>query len=114
MEITRGINNGVAVLTLSGRLTVADTPGRLKAAATQALSDGARAIILDLADVPYVDSTRLGELIATHIAVSRQQGRLALVCPTDRITALFKLAGLEGVFVTYASLADARYALAGA
>lgn len=111
MEITRQLDGSVAVLALVGRLTVNDTPGRLKTEATQALADGARAIILDLAQVPYIDSTRLGELITAHISVSRQQGRLVLVCPTQRITALLRLAGLDGVFETYPSVADARRAL---
>jgi len=111
MEIIRHHVDGIAVLAMAGRLTVNDTPGLLKAEATQALADGARAVILDLAQVPYIDSTRLGELIAAHITVARQGGRLVLVCPTQRITALLQLAGLGGIFETYSSLELARQAL---
>jgi anti-sigma B factor antagonist len=111
MEITQRRDGNIATLVVQGRLTITDTPGRLKAAATRALADGATAILLDLAQVPYIDSTRLGELIATHIAVARQNGRLLLICPTDRITALLKLAGLEGIFETFRSASDARKAL---
>ena len=88
-----------------------DTPGLLKTEATQAVADGARAVILDLAQVPYIDSTRLGELIGAHITVARQGGRLVLVCPTERITALLTLAGLGGIFETYSSLDLARQAV---
>ncbi len=111
MEITRRIEDGVAVLALVGRLTVNDTPGELKAAAAQAITAGATAVALDLSQVPYIDSTRLGELIAAHITVARQNGRLVLICPTQRITALLKLAGLEGIFKTYPSFDAARTAL---
>ena len=111
MEITRHHDADIAVLALVGRLTVNDAPGRLKAEASQAITDGARAIILDLAQVPYIDSTRLGELIAAHISVARQSGRLVLVCPTQRITALLKLAGLVVIFETYPTLEQARAAL---
>lgn len=111
MEITRQLDDGIAVLALVGRLTVTDAPGVLKAAAAQAVADGARAVALDLSQVPYIDSTRLGELIAAHITVARQEGRLVLICPTKRITALLRLAGLEGIFETYASLEEARTAL---
>lgn len=113
MEITRAQAGHVATLTLAGRLTVTDTPGRLKAEAAAAIAEGATAVILDLTQVPYIDSTRLGELIATQITVSRQNGRLALVCPTQRITALLKLAGLDGVFETFPSVDAARSALGG-
>jgi anti-sigma B factor antagonist len=111
MEITRHHVDAIAVLALVGRLTVNDTAGQLKAEATQALADGAGAVILDLSQVPYIDSTRLGELIGTHITVARQGGRLVLVCPTQRITALLKIAGLEGIFESYSSLDLARQAV---
>jgi len=111
MEITPHHVDGIAVLALVGRLTVNDTPGQLKAEATLALAAGARAVILDLAQVPYIDSTRLGELIAAHITVARQGGRLVLVCPTERITALLRLAGLDGIFEIYRSRELARQAL---
>ena len=113
MEISREQVGPIATLTLAGRLTVTDTPGRLKNEAADAIRAGATAVILDLTHVPYIDSTRLGELIATQITVSRQNGRLALVCPTQRITALLKLAGLEGVFETFPSVDAARTALGG-
>lgn len=114
MDVARSLDGSIATLTLAGRLTVTDTPGRLKAAALEALAQRARAIILDLSQVPYIDSTRLGELITAHITVSRQQGRLVLVCTSGRIPELLKIAGLEGVFETYTSIDDARQALAGA
>jgi anti-sigma B factor antagonist len=111
MEITRRLDDGIAVLGLVGRLTVNDTPGLLKTAAARAIADGASAVALDLSQVPYIDSTRLGELIAAHITVTRQHGRLVLICPTQRITALLRLAGLEGIFETFESLDRARQAL---
>jgi anti-sigma B factor antagonist len=111
MEILRRLDDGIAVLALVGRLTVNDPPGLLKAAAGQAVADGAGVVALDLSQVPYIDSTRLGDLIGAHITVARQNGRLVLICPTKRITALLRLAGLEGIFETYASLEAARRAI---
>lgn len=111
MEIYDRLDDSIAVLTLVGRLTVTDAPGRLKTAATHALARGAHVVALDLSQVPYIDSTRLGELIATHISVAKQNGRLMLVAPPTRITALLRLAGLEEVFEVYESLDAARRAL---
>lgn len=111
MEITQRLDGGIAVLALVGRLTVNDTPGLLKAAAANAVINGASTVALDLSQVPYIDSTRLGELIAAHISVARHGGRLVLICPTERITALLTIAGLEGIFETYPSLDAARTAI---
>ncbi len=108
MEIDTSLNDGIAILRLSGRLTVSDKAGNLKQAASHAVAAGASVVLLDLARVPYIDSTRLGELIAAHITVARQGGRLGLVGTTSRITELLTLAGLEGIFELFPTVADAR------
>ena len=111
MEIDTSLDGAIAIIRMTGRLTVSDKPGGLKQAATAAIAGGARVVLLDLSRVPYIDSTRLGELIAAHISVARQDGRLALVGTTARITELLTLAGLEGIFETHASVDAARAAL---
>lgn len=108
MQITEQHLGDTTVLVLQGRLTVSDAPGLLKTAATQAAAGPAALILIDLADVPYIDSTRLGELITSHISVARAGKRLALLRPPARILELLSLAGLAGVFATYDSVEDAR------
>ena len=112
MEIHSSIDGGVATLLLTGRLTVSDEPGSLKQAAADAVAAGAKSVVLDLSRVPYIDSTRLGELIAAHVTVSRQGGRLVVEGATSHISNLLKVAGLEGIFESFASAADAQAALA--
>jgi anti-sigma B factor antagonist len=97
----------IAVLTLGGRLTVNDEPGRLKAAVARALGQGARHVVLDLAGVQYIDSTRLGELIASHVAVSRQGGQLKFARTPTRVNELLAMAGLAGLFEQFPSVDDA-------
>lgn len=111
MEIDTSLDGAVAILHLTGRLTVSDQPGGLKQAAAGAITAGARVVLVDLSRVPYIDSTRLGELIAAHISVAKLGGRLVLVCSTGRITELFTLAGLGGIFESYPSIDAARAAL---
>ena len=97
----------VAVLTLGGRLTVNDEPGQLKAAVAKVLSQGARHVVLDLAGVQYIDSTRLGELIASHVAVSRQGGQLKFARTPSRVTELLQMAGLGGLFAQFDTVDEA-------
>lgn len=108
MQITEEHLDDATVLVLNGRLTVSDAPGQLKAAATRAAAGPVSLVLIDLAGVPYIDSTRLGELITSHISVARLGKRLALLRPTARILELLSLAGLAGVFATYDSVDDAR------
>jgi anti-sigma B factor antagonist len=95
------------VLELSGRLTINDQPGVLKDRVAAVIQQGARRVLLDLAGVGYIDSTRLGELIAAQITVSRIGGRFGLVATPRRVNELLKMAGLEGVFEQYATVKDA-------
>jgi len=111
MEIQTSIDGHVATLQMTGRLTVSDTPGNLKQAAADAVTGGAKTVVLDLSRVPYIDSTRLGELIAAHVTVSRNGGRLIVAGATSHITNLLKVAGLEGIFEQFPSVADAHKAL---
>jgi anti-sigma B factor antagonist len=114
MEIRQHASDGIAVVELAGRLTINDQPGMLKDAVASAVANGAKHVLLDLSGVRYIDSTRLGEIIAAHVTVSRQGGRLKLVATPDRIVELLEIAGLDGVFERYASADEARRSLGAA
>ena len=60
-------------------------------------------ILLNLADVPYIDSAGLGEVVRTYTTVSRQGGQLKLVNLTKRITDLLSITKLLTVFETFDS-----------
>jgi anti-sigma B factor antagonist len=98
MELRERQIRDVAVIELAGRLTVNDEPGLLKEAVAGAVRRGTKHIVIDLSGVRYIDSTRLGELIAAHVSVSRDGGRLTLVATPPRIVELLDMAGLDGVF----------------
>jgi len=107
MDIRSRQLDGNTIVELSGRLTVNDQPGQLKQLVADAVEKGARNVLVDLSGVRYIDSTRLGELIAAHITVSRQGGRLRLVGTPDRIQELLEIAGLDSVFERYPTLEEA-------
>lgn len=107
MDIRFRQSGNIAILELAGRLTVNDKPGVLKEAVVSAVEGGARHVLLDLSGVHYIDSTRLGEIIASHVTVTRRGGHLRLVGTPDRINELLALAGLAGVFERYKTAEDA-------
>jgi anti-sigma B factor antagonist len=107
MEIRQRQSGNIAILELAGRLTVNDQPGMLKEAVANAVESGSRHVLLDLSGVHYIDSTRLGEIIASHVTVTRRGGHLRLVGTPARITELLAIAGLEGVFERFATTEEA-------
>lgn len=97
----------IAVLEVDGSLAAGDDPGVLKAAVEDALRRGSVDVVLDLTKVGYVGSTRLGELIAAHVTVTRGGGRLKLASVPPRVVELLRIAGLESVFERFDSVAAA-------
>lgn len=104
VQIQTRVQGPVAIVVLSGRLTVTDSPSLLKDAVAEVVRQGAKHVILDLSDVHYIDSTRLGELIAAHITVSRVGSRLRLAHVPPRVVELLTLAGLGDVFERFDSV----------
>lgn len=107
MQIRHTIADAVAVLELTGRLTVNDSQGLIREAVAEVLRGGATSVVLNLAGVQYIDSTRLGELIAAHVTLSRTGGRLTIAGTPPRVLDLLTLAGLDTIFERFETVADA-------
>lgn len=68
-------------------------------------------LIIDLSEVPYIDSAALGSLVHTYVSCQKNQRRLALVGLTHRVSNVIKLSALDALFQTYATLPEAEDAL---
>ena len=69
--------------------------------------------IVDLTDVPYMDSAALGSLMGLHVSCQQHERRYALVGPSDRLRTVFRVSGVANILVIYDSLAEADAALGG-
>jgi anti-anti-sigma factor len=108
IESTLGSRAGVRVLRLSGAFT-------LQAlfdfqSIVRGLSDPV--LIVDLTEVPYMDSASLGALMTVHTTSQRNKRLYALVGATERVRTLFHVAGVDRILVTYPTLEGAQDALA--
>ena len=111
MDIRSRLDGNVAIIELAGRLTVNDRSGLLKETVVSALAQGAKNVLIDLKGVNYIDSTRLGELIASHVTVSRNGGRLTLLRTPPRVAELLHISGLGTVFEQFTSIDEAKASL---
>src|ERR1700751_887961 len=87
----------------SGDVVILD----LKDKVNSLVNQGIKKIVLNLAEVPYIDSAGLGEIVRTYTTVSRQGGSLKLLNLTKRITDLLAITKLLTVFETFDSESDA-------
>ena len=107
MHIDERSAGDVTVLDLKGRMTMGEGDELLKDKVNSLILQGRKKLVLNLADVPYVDSAGLGEIVRTYTTVTKQGGSLKLANLTKRITDLLSITKLLTVFDTFDSEADA-------
>jgi anti-sigma B factor antagonist len=107
MQIDQRVVGDVMVLDLKGRITMGEGDELLKDKVNSLVNQGHKKIVLNLAEVPYIDSAGLGEIVRTYTTVSRQGGSLKLLNLTKRITDLLSITKLLTVFETFDSENDA-------
>ncbi|MEQ1573593.1 MAG: STAS domain-containing protein [Vicinamibacterales bacterium] len=107
MQIEERAAGDVTLLDLKGKLTLGEGDELLKDKINSMIQQGQRKIVLNLAEVPYIDSAGLGEIVRTYTTISRQGGQLKLLNLTKRITDLLSITKLLTVFDTYDTEADA-------
>jgi anti-sigma B factor antagonist len=107
MHIDERTIGDVVVLDVKGRVQLGEGDEMLKDKVNSLLNQGRKKIVLNLADVPYIDSAGLGEVVRTFTTVSRQGGQLKLLNLTKRITDLLAITKLLTVFDTYDSEQEA-------
>ena len=103
MQIDQRAVGDVVVLDVKGRITMGEGDEMLKDKVNSLVNQGHKKIVLNLADVPYIDSAGLGEIVRTYTTVSRQGGSLKLLNLTKRITDLLSITKLLTVFETFDS-----------
>jgi anti-sigma B factor antagonist len=103
MQIEERAVGDVIVLDLKGKITLGEGDELLKDKVNSLVNQGHKKIVLNLAEVPYIDSAGLGEVVRTYTTVSRQGGSLKLLNLTKRITDLLSITKLLTVFETFDS-----------
>lgn len=107
MQIAERVVSDVVILDVKGRITLGEGDEVLKDKVNSLVNQGKKKIVLNLADVPYVDSAGLGEIVRTYTTVSRQGGSLKLLNLTKRISDLLSITKLLTVFETFDAEKDA-------
>jgi len=92
---------GVIVVDLSGQITLGEASAALRDEVRDQVTHGHPKILLNLADVTYIDSAGLGELTGSYTSVKNRGGQLKLLSLTKRVHDLMQITKLYTVFDVY-------------
>ena len=91
----------VFVLHLQGPITLGQGTERLRNLILDALNEGKKNILLNMAEVFYIDSSGLGELVAAYTTATHRGGRLKLMKLTPRVQDVVQLTRVHRIFEVY-------------
>jgi len=101
MNIVERKVEDVTILDLHGKMLIGDGDDALREALTKVVDGGQTKVVLNLGDVPYVDSAGLGEIVRSYTTVTRKGGKLKLLNLTKKLEDLLSITKLLTVFETY-------------
>lgn len=94
---TREVSH-VTILDVHGRIVLGDEIGQLRDAVRGLAADGTKKIILNLADVDYIDSSGVGELVGCFTTVRNAGGELKLLNLSQKVHDVLHVTKLYTVF----------------
>ena len=98
LTITERRNGSVTVLDLSGNIRLGEGNIELHNILRFLVEKGERKVLLNLAQVTYIDSSGLGELVAGYTTLQKNGGELKLLNLTERVNELMVITKLLTVF----------------
>jgi anti-sigma B factor antagonist len=100
------LDDGILLLDVRGEFDVA-TSVPVRAALARADAAGRSRVVVDLTDVPMIDSTALSVLVVAHKRMRRTGRELLVVMPADGLITKFEIAGLDRFLTISHSRAEA-------
>jgi len=97
----------VTVVDAVGRITLGEGSSALRDTIRELAGKGQKRILLNLAEVSYIDSSGIGELVSAFTTVTNQGGQLKLLNLTKRVRDLLQITKLYTVFDVHETEANA-------
>ncbi|MBD3184488.1 anti-sigma factor antagonist [Candidatus Poribacteria bacterium] len=106
---TKDIENGI-IIGLNGKI-IGDSVAELRQTIEDKLNSGVKWIILDLKEVPLMDSSALGTIIAAFMKLQEHNGQLVLLDPQKNIVDVLSITKLDSLFEVYYDIKTALEAV---
>ncbi|SDJ49002.1 anti-sigma B factor antagonist [Frankineae bacterium MT45] len=113
ISLNTAVSEVASVLDVRGDVDFYSAPA-LRERLTELLETGEQPVVVDLSGVGFIDSTGLGALVAALNLANERSRAMPIVTNQERVTKLFRITGLEGVFAMSDSLEGALASVADA
>jgi anti-sigma B factor antagonist len=101
MKIETRTVGDIRILDCSGKITLGEGTMAVRNTVRDILKNNGKKIILNLAEVNYIDSSGIGELVSTYSTVANNGGQLKLLNLTKKIQELLAITKLLTVFQVF-------------
>lgn len=89
------------ILDLEGNIIMGSGSAQLRDSIRRLIQEGKEKIILNLAGVKYIDSSGVGELVSSSVALNRVSGHLKLLNLPEKVEEVMALSSLLSIFEIY-------------
>ena len=94
------VRDGLGLLELTGEVDLYTAP-RFKQDLVALVDEGVTALVVDLSEVTFIDSTALGVLISGVKRLHETEGRLLIVAASRPVVRILSITGLDRVLDIY-------------
>ncbi len=101
MEIHVRTSGNVAILDLSGNLIIGKSEESLRETVNSLVAEGRSLLLINLAEVPMIDSSGIGAMIKSFTSVKAVEGQLKVLKPSRMARQLLTITGLLSVLETF-------------
>lgn len=107
MKISEREAGDITILDVEGRIMFGDGEENFRDTVTRLIESGQVKLVINMAEVPYVDSSGISELVRTYVTLGKRGGRMTLVSLTRRVHELLSVTRLLTVFEAFDSEEEA-------
>lgn len=107
VRMTNSEVDGVSVLELDGRIVLGEESNSLREKLKSLIAEGKKKIVLNMANIKYIDSAGLGTLVAAHLSAKTQDASVRLCHLGNKFHEVLQMTKLLTVFDVYDTQAAA-------
>ncbi len=101
MDLSLRANGKVTIVDLQGNLTIGAAEETLRQRVEELVTDNQKYLLINLENVPMIDSSGIGSLVKSFTHAKNKGGKLKLLKPSRLAQQLLSITGLLSVFETF-------------